>query len=181
MKTQVGGELIFFPPVPSLPIPWFGIQSFHFGKHLQVACVACLVNLILFDKLFYSAVRFFAVFAIPEFTVVLACFFKTGEIGRELLDRDVNQAEVIEPRRVDQLTTIAEEVERRNSGGVSTSFFRLAYLTGCEIDFREEGVEDGAFADTRWPNEYSPVSLAKKSVECVKTGAIFCTKGKYLN
>lgn len=180
-KTQLGGELIFFPPVPSLPILWLGVQSFNFGKHLQVACVACFVNLLLFDKHFYFAVWLFPVFAIPEFAVVLACFFKTGKIGRELLDRDVNQAEVIKAGRVDQLASIAEEVERGNGGGVPTSFFRLAYLSGCEVDFREEGIEDGALADTRWSNEYSPVSLVKKSVECLYTSTRFCTKGKYLN
>lgn len=73
--------LPLFPSVSSFPIVWFAVQSFHFGQHLQVHCVALWVDFIEADKLSYPALRFFAVFAVPEPAGVYACFFKAGEIG----------------------------------------------------------------------------------------------------
>jgi hypothetical protein len=180
-ESPMGEKLIFLSPVSSVPVFWLDLHTFHLGQHLQVDRIAFPVDLLLLDKLYNLAVRLFAVFTISESAAFLACLFKAGEIGGELLNRDVNHPEVIKAGRIDELTAIAEKMQCGHSSGVSTSFFSLAYLSGCEIDFREKAVEDGALADTRRANEYPSVPLAEKGVERFKACAIFGTQGENLD
>ena len=83
-KSQREGEL-FFSSVSFFSIFGLGFQSFNFGQHLQVYRVALPVDLLLVNKINNPAGRFFTVFAISEFAVLLGCFFKTGKIGRQLV------------------------------------------------------------------------------------------------